>query len=93
MPVLTPAQLPAEAVATLRLIAAGGPYPYAQDNTIFGNYGGVLRRERYGYYREFTVRTPWTGGRGRRRVIAGSGGEDYYTADHYTSFEWIACPR
>ena len=91
MMVLTPDQLPLEAVTTLRLIAAGGPYPYAQDNMIFGNYGGTLPRERRGYYREFTVRTPGASTRGTLRVVVGSGGEDYYTADHYASFDWIAC--
>jgi ribonuclease T1 len=93
MKVLTTAQLPAQALATLRLIAAGGPYPYAQDNTIFGNYGGTLPRERYGYYREFTVQTPGAESRGARRVVIGSGGEDYYTSDHYATFDWIACAR
>ena len=76
-----------------RLIAAGGPYPYAQDNTIFGNYGGTLPREPRGYYREFTVQTPGARTRGTLRVVTGSGGEDYYTADHYDSFDWIACGR
>jgi ribonuclease T1 len=93
MKVLTTAQLPAQALATLRLIAAGGPYPYAHDNTIFGNYGGTLPRERYGYYREFTVQTPGDESRGARRVVIGSGGEDYYTSDHYATFDWIACAR
>jgi ribonuclease T1 len=91
MAVLTPDQLPPEAVTTLRLIAHGGPYPYAQDNTVFGNYGGTLPRERYGYYREFTVRTPGASSRGTLRVVTGSGGEDYYTPDHYATFDWIAC--
>jgi ribonuclease T1 len=76
-----------------RLIAAGGPYPYAQDNAIFGNYGGTLPSERPGYYREFTVKIPGASTRGTLRVVTGSGGEDYYTADHYASFEWIACAR
>lgn len=93
MKVLTTAQLPAQALATLRLIAAGGPYPYSHDNTIFGNYGGALPRERYGYYREFTVETPGIENRGAQRVVTGSGGEDYYTSDHYTTFAWIACAR
>jgi guanyl-specific ribonuclease Sa len=31
--------------------------------------------------------------RGARRVVIGSGGEDYYTSDHYATFEWIACSR
>jgi ribonuclease T1 len=93
MPVLTPAQLPSQAVSTLRLIAAGGPYPYRADNTVYGNYSGALPRERYGYYHEFTVVTPDSATRGARRVVTGAGGEDYYTADHYVSFDWIACPN
>jgi ribonuclease T1 len=27
--------------------------------------------------------------RGARRIVAGSGGEHYYTADHYRSFKRI----
>nr|WP_312887099.1 ribonuclease domain-containing protein [Actinocrinis puniceicyclus] len=91
IPVLTVAQLPSQALTTLRLIAAGGPYPYAQDDSVYGNYSRALPRERYGYYHEFTVLTPGSGTRGARRVITGSDGEDYYTADHYSSFDWIAC--
>ncbi len=91
MPVITLAQLPSQAIATLRLIAAGGPYPYAQDDSVYGNYNGDLPRESYGYYREFTVATPQSATRGARRVVTGEGGEDYYTADHYSRFAWIAC--
>ncbi len=91
MPVLTLAQLPPQAVATLRLIAAGGPYPYTADNTVYGNYSGALPRERYGYYHEFTVVTPGSTTRGARRVVTGADGEDYYTSDHYASFDWITC--
>ncbi len=91
MPVLTLAQLPPQALTTLRLIAAGGPYPYTQDDSIYGNDSGVLPHERYGYYREFTVKTPGARSRGARRVITGASGEDYYTADHYASFDWISC--
>lgn len=91
MPVLTVTQLPSQAIATLRLIASGGPYPYTEDNTVYGNYSGALPRERYGYYHEFTVVTPGSATRGARRVVIGVGGEDYYTADHYATFDWIAC--
>ena len=91
MPVLTITQLPSQAVATLRLIAAGGPYPYREDDTVYGNYSGALPRERYGYYHEFTVVTPGSATRGARRVVTGAEGEDYYTPDHYLSFDWIAC--
>lgn len=91
MPVLTVSQLPGQALTTLRLIAAGGPFPYSEDDAVYRNYSGALPRERYGYYHEFTVVTPGSATRGARRVVTGSGGEDYYTGDHYTTFEWIAC--
>lgn len=91
MKVLIVARLPAQAVSTLKLIAVGGPYPYAEDGTVFGNYQSLLPREPYGYYREYTVTTPGSRTRGERRVVTGSGGQDYYTPDHYDSFDWIAC--
>lgn len=91
MRVLTLAQLPAQALATLRLIAAGGPYPYAEDGTVFGNYQRLLPGEKYGYYHEYTVAPAHGRDRGPIRVVTGSGGQDYYTPDHYVSFDWIAC--
>ncbi|MFC4908803.1 ribonuclease domain-containing protein [Actinomadura gamaensis] len=78
--------LPAEAQRTLKLIAAGGPFPYRKDGTTFGNRERRLPAEPNGYYREYTVPTPGSGDRGARRVIAGKGGERYYTQDHYRSF-------
>ena len=45
-------------------------------------------RER-GYYAEYTVETPGLDHRGARRIIAGDGGELYWTEDHYESFERI----
>jgi ribonuclease T1 len=91
MRVLTLAELPAQAVSTLRLIAAGGPYPYTEDGTVFGNYQRLLPGERHGYYREYTVAAAKARSRGPRRVVTGSGGQDYYSPDHYESFDWIAC--
>jgi len=78
-------------LTTLRLIAADGPFPYAQDDTVFGNYAKTLPRERYGYYREFTVPAPGAGTRGTRRIVTGSAGDDYYSPDHYATFDWISC--
>lgn len=72
---------------TLDRIAAGGPYPYAQDDTVFFNREGRLPEKPLGYYREFTVKTPGAGDRGPRRIVRGAEGEVYYTADHYRSFE------
>lgn len=84
--IVTPAQLPVEARQTLALIAKGGPYPYDRDGIVFQNREGLLPKKASGYYREYTVITPGERDRGARRIIAGSGGERYYTADHYESF-------
>jgi len=82
--------LPREAAVTVRLIDAGGPFPYAgKDGSTFGNYEGALPRRPRGYYAEYTVPTPGASNRGARRIIAGDGGQLYWTADHYASFERI----
>jgi ribonuclease T1 len=83
------ADLPAEARETLALIKAGGPYPYQQDGRSFGNRERLLPRRGRGYYREYTVKTPGARDRGARRIVAGKGGELYYTTDHYRSFRRI----
>jgi ribonuclease T1 len=80
------AELPPEARATLALIRKGGPFPYAKDGAVFGNREGALPRQRRGYYREYTVKTPHVRTRGTRRIIWGAGGEFYYTDDHYNHF-------
>ena len=82
-------ELPPEARATLALIKAGGPFPYQRDGTVFCNREGLLPRRERGYYREYTVKTPGAKDRGARRIVAGRGGEYYYTADHYRSFRRI----
>jgi ribonuclease T1 len=82
-------ELPIEARATLELIKTGGPFPYPQDGRVFSNREKLLPLAKRGYYREYTVRTPSVRGRGARRIVAGSGGEYYYTADHYRSFKRI----
>jgi ribonuclease T1 len=83
------AALPPEARATLALIKAEGPFPYPQDGRTFHNREKRLPLEERGYYREYTVRTPGARDRGARRIVAGRGGEYYYTADHYRSFQRI----
>ncbi|MEV0322329.1 ribonuclease domain-containing protein [Streptomyces sp. NPDC050658] len=82
-------RLPAEGRRTLRLIDDGGPFPYAKDGAVFGNFEGELPKQRRGYYREYTVRTPGERDRGARRIVTGSGGEIYYTDDHYASFKAV----
>lgn len=81
--------LPEEARQTLELIKNNGPFPYRQDGTTFGNREKRLPLRANGYYREYTVRTPGAKDRGARRIIAGNGGEFYYTEDHYRSFRRI----
>jgi ribonuclease T1 len=83
------ADLTPEARQTLALIRAGGPFPYARDGVVFGNREGQLPKRGRGYYHEYTVGTPGARDRGARRIVAGEGGELYYTDDHYRSFRRI----
>ena len=81
--------LPPEARHTLALIKSNGAFPYAQDGKTFGNREGRLPKRAYGYYREYTVKTPGSRDRGARRIVAGNAGEFYYTDDHYRTFRRI----
>ncbi|MFT4286847.1 ribonuclease domain-containing protein [Nocardioides sp.] len=91
LPWIDAADLPEEARQTLELIDAGGPFPYPdKDGSTFGNREGILPAESRGYYAEYTVPTPGSRDRGARRIIAGDGGELYWTQDHYESFERIS---
>lgn len=87
-------ELPAEAQHTLRLIQQGGPFPYAKDGIVFGNYEHILPQRRRGYYREYTVPTPGSRNRGAQRIVCGGPKRApdlcYYTHDHYASFQAIA---
>jgi ribonuclease T1 len=97
LPEIHAADLPTEARATLALIKQDGPFPYARDGAVFGNFEQRLAIRNRGYYREYTVPTPGAKGRGARRIVAGTGahgdvrtsGEYYYTSDHYRSFHRI----
>jgi ribonuclease T1 len=90
--------LPHEARETLRLIRAGGPFPYAhKDGSVFSNRERVLPRRPRGFYHEYTVVTPGAHDRGARRIITGPDAvgdvegraEYWYTDDHYRSFRRI----
>jgi ribonuclease T1 len=83
------AQLPPEARDALQRIRKGGPYDYAKDGTVFGNREKRLPANKRGYYHEYTVKTPGERTRGARRIVTGKGGEAYYTADHYNTFQRI----
>ena len=87
--VVAAAQLPPEARETIARIRAGGPYPFERDGVVFGNRERLLPLQERGYYREYTVITPGLKHRGARRVVAGRGGELYYTDDHYRSFRRV----
>ncbi|MBH9551741.1 ribonuclease domain-containing protein [Inhella gelatinilytica] len=87
-------ELPVQARRTHELVLAGGPFPFAKDGTVFGNRERLLPKKSRGHYREYTVKTPKTRGRGARRLVCG--GEVpvrpevcYYTEDHYSSFRRI----
>lgn len=88
------AELPSQARTTYRLILKGGPFPYEKDGTVFGNRERLLPMGQRGYYREYTVKTPWSRDRGARRIVCGGTPPTqpeacYYTSDHYNSFRKI----
>ena len=89
LPEIALAELPREARDTLKLIRQGGPFPYERDGAVFGNFERLLPQRSRGYYLEYTVRTPGVKSRGARRIVAGRGGEFYYTEDHYRSFRRV----
>ena len=89
------AELSREALATDRLIRAGGPFPHAKDGIAFGNRERLLPARPRGHYREYTVPTPGARDRGARRIVCGGVPPTepescYYTDDHYASFRRIA---
>jgi ribonuclease T1 len=86
--------LPPQARKTDQLIHSGGPFPYARDGVVFGNYEKRLERKPRGYYHEYTVPTPGARNRGARRIICGGATPTepdacFYTEDHYNSFHRI----
>ena len=90
LPWVAESALPRQARDTLALVRAGGPFPYPRsDNQTFANRERLLPSRTRGYYREFTVVTPGSDDRGARRIITGSGGEVYWTDDHYASFSRV----
>lgn len=83
LPTIDVDRLPREAQETYILILDGGPYPYRQDDQVFGNREGLLPQQDYGWYREYTVPTPGSSDRGARRFVVGEDGVFFYTDDHY----------
>lgn len=88
------ADLPAQGRKTYALILAGGPFAHDKDGTVFGNRERILPKQKRGYYREYTVKTPGSRDRGARRIVCGGKQATlpeacYYTSDHYSSFRLI----
>ena len=81
--------LPTQAIVTLELVESGGPYPYSQDDGVFGNRARVLPARPSGTYREYTVVTPGSPDRGARRLVIADGRDVYYTDDHYDTFRFV----
>jgi ribonuclease T1 len=86
-------ELPREALETIALIRSDGPFPHGRDGAVFMNREGLLPSHERGYWHEYTVPTPGASDRGARRIVAGRGGELYYTGDHYRSFVRVKEPR
>jgi ribonuclease T1 len=90
---ITKSQLPTEAAETLRLIKAGGPFPFGEDGVLFRNSAVMLPQHPRGYYHAYTVRTPGSTDRGQRRIVCGGPRKQtsdcYYTDDYYASFKRI----
>lgn len=90
--VISYGQLPREAKTTIELIKQGGPFPYDKDGSVFGNYEKLLPKRQRGYYREYTVKTPFARNRGAKRIVTGGKSPSYryyYTDDHYKSFREV----
>lgn len=81
--------LPPEALDTLDLIAAGGPFPYERDGAVFQNRERLLPHQARGWYHEYTVPTPGEDDRGARRIVTGRDGVAYWTPDHYETFSVV----
>ncbi len=88
------AQLPKQGVETYEKILQGGPFAYDKDGTVFGNRERILPAQKRGYYREYTVKTPYARNRGAKRIVCGGSQPAapdacYYSDDHYATFKRI----
>lgn len=88
-------QMPKQGQDTYALIVKGGPFPYDKDGTVFGNRERLLPMQKRGYYREYTVKTPYARNRGAKRIVCGGAKPQapdacFYTDDHYASFRKLS---
>ncbi|WP_018024508.1 ribonuclease domain-containing protein [Corynebacterium ulceribovis] len=84
-------ELPAEAEVKIEGILAGDPMISPEDGKHFGNYEGLLPKEKSSYYREYTVQKPGLNHRGPWRIVVGGGTKTdpdtwYFTFDHFETF-------
>jgi ribonuclease T1 len=91
---ITLADLPKQGRETYEQILKGGPFAYDKDGTVFGNRERILPAQKRGYYREYTVKTPYARTRGAKRIVCGGSQPAapeacYYSDDHYASFKRI----
>jgi ribonuclease T1 len=89
------ADLPVQGRDTYEKILQGGPFVYDKDGAVFGNYERILPVQKRGYYREYTVKTPYARNRGAKRIVCGGLAPTapeacYYSDDHYASFKRIS---
>lgn len=95
LPTVSLTELPKQGRETYGLILKGGPFPYAKDGVAFGNRERILPKAPRGYYREYTVKTPYSRDRGAKRIVCGGKREQtlpdncFYSDDHYASFRRI----
>ena len=73
--------------ATLDRIGRGERDPHRNDGAVYRNLNRVLPLRARGYYHEYVYRARRYGPVGPERVIAGQGGDVYYTPDHYETFQ------
>ena len=92
LPAIAWADLPKQGQVVYAQIHQGGPFAFAKDGSVFGNYERRLPRQKRGYYREYTVTfNALSRSRGPRRIVCGGAQASqpevcYYSADHYKSF-------
>jgi uncharacterized protein RhaS with RHS repeats len=71
---------------TLDRINSGERFPHRNDGSVFKNNEKLLPQKAEGYYKEFVQPTPGIKDPGPQLIITGTGGEMYYTPDHYRTF-------
>lgn len=67
-------------------ILKGKRHPHRNDGAVFRNRENRLPSKPRAYYREYVHPTQDVRGPGPQRLLVGSGGEWYYTPDHYETF-------